>query len=401
MRINTRWITKPSHIVLTLIILATLTQIQPCSATEQQNKTLTELSNYTFTAGYQNIVKYSQYSDGNYWIMKKTPIPSLNISYKAPSDGQLTIILTPVEGPLPYIELEGQWETIGKSYTLEMKTNQTCSFFLSPPLILSDSNFSQIVNGATTTWEVYRWPNITGQITHIFFTSENIQFDLVIHPKEPRQDEEINLVTYSNAEINNHTWVLLGDSLYWKNYTDVLEINGLKSGNYTVWATGIDLFNNSHTIHTIFTVLPPKLNTQSFDLGFFSVSYPDAVSQGETITLSSTIDYSMPFPVMIKCELFDPVNNVECKSLTYNVSDSGSKSFNHQLTEDKEGVKPLILRLYYDIGTGWIEVSEAETNLSVTINKAQTSTSIPGYHPIILLMGITLVTILSRYQKNN
>ncbi|MCB2173035.1 hypothetical protein KQH65_09890, partial [archaeon] len=63
--------------------------------------------------------------------------------------------------------------------------------------------------------------------------------------------------------------------------------------------------------------------------------------------------------------------------------------------------KPLVLRLYYDIGAGWIEVSEAETNISITINNIQTSNSIPGYHPIMIMIGITLVTILTRNQNND
>jgi len=399
MRNNSRWLRKPSKIALTLIILATLTQIQPCAATESQNKTLTETTDYHFDPGYYNVIKYAENNETEFWVIQETKIPYINITYTAPDNGLLEITLKPIEGNPPTIELSAGWDTDGLTYANLMLINETSYILLTPPMRFSDQNTSTVKGGAIYLMELYRWQNTSGIIYYTFTTSDDITFDLVFHPTHPKQGEPINFFTTSNAELYEITWGF--PDLNWVNESEVMEINGLEAGTYSVNVTGVDVFNNTHTAQTSFTVLPPTLNPQSFDLDFFSISYPETVSQGEQITLSTTIDYSMPFPSMIKCILFDPVSNVECKSVIYNVSDSGSKSFNHRLTADKEGVRPLVLRLYYDIGAGWVEVLEAETNLSITINKAQTSTSIPGFNLISIISGLLLVAILSRNQKNN
>lgn len=399
MRIEARWVCKPSITLAIIVLFIAFAHLTPCSATEQQNKTLTEISSYHFDAGYYNVQKYAEDSETDFWIMYETKIPYLNITYTAPDIGLLQITLKPTEGNTPYIELSTGWDTDGLTYTNPMLFNETSYILLTPPMRFSDHNTSTIVGGGIVLWEMYKWQNTSGIITYKFTTSDDINFDLVIYPTQPKQGEQINFFTTSNSELNNITWVF--PDLDWINESEIMEINDLNTGTYSVYVTGVDDFNKTHTAQTSFTVLPPTLNPQSLDLGIFSISYPETVSQGETISLSSTIDYSMPFPAMIKCELYDPVNNVECKSLSYNVSDSGSKYFNHQLIADEVGVKLLILRLYYDIGAGWIEVSEAETNISITINNIQTSNSILGYHPIMIMIGITLVTILTRNQNND
>lgn len=400
MRINQRWVSKPSIILATTMLLILLTQTTPCSAADQQNITLSEVSIYNFTAGYQNIVKTNQFSDGEFMIIKETPLPSLNISYIAKYDGILTVTIKSVQGPLPYLELNDGWAIHQNTYSRELECNQSTYLIFTPPLMLSDSNTSSIVGGPTYTWEIYRWPNMTGQISYDFFSSADIELDLLIYPQNPRQGEKINIVTYSNSDINNLTLVLLGENLHWINQTDLLEIQSLDCGTYTITAQGIDVFNISHIAQSSFTVSPSILNPQSYELDFFSISYPETVSQGDQVTVSATIDYSMPITAEIKCQLFDPVENIICKELIYNVSDSGSKQFVHQFIADEEGAEPLLMRLYYDIGGGWVEVNDAQETFIVTIN-AVTASTIPGFNLVPTICGLTLIVILLLNQKNN
>lgn len=389
---------KPSLIVLTLVIFIFLNQIQICGATEQENRTLVEVSNYHFEEGYYNVVKYAENSVSDYWIMHESELPYLNITYKASSIGQLEITLNPTEGIVPYIELSEGWETDGLTYINPMLINETSYILLTPALKFSDSNVSRITGGAITLWEMYKWTNTSGKITYTFITPDDITFEILMHPTSPKKGDSINFFTTSNAELFDVTWFF--PELDWVNQSEVIEIKDLEPGNYTVFVTSLDAFNITHTAQTRFTLLPNTLQTQSFDLDLFSVSYPETISHGDQIEISTTIDYSMPFPAIIKCTLFDPVNKVECKALTYNVTDSGSEFFSHQLMADEYGVKSFVLKLYYDVGAGWVEVSEAETSLSITINKAQSVTSIPGYQPKMIIAGITLLIMLYKNQNN-
>lgn len=399
MRIETRWLRKPSLILFTLICFSFLIQIQPCNSIESQNRTLSETTTYHFDSGLYNVIKQAENSETSFRIIQETKIPYINITYIAPEKGLLQITLKSIEGDLPYIELSTGWDTDGFTYIKPMHYNETSYFLITPALRLSDENRSTIAGGEIILWENYRWENTSGIINYTFTTSEDINFDLVLFPTQPKQGEQISFFTTSNSELCDITWNF--PELNWVNITDVLNINDLEPGNYSVIVTCIDYFNESHSAQTTFNVSPPSLNTQSIDLGFFSVTYSETVTMGEQINLSTTIDYSIPFPALIQCELIDPINNVTCKSLVYNVSESGSKQFNHQFIAEKEGVKPLILRLYYNIGSGWTEVSEAETNLSIIIKKTHTSTTIPGYNPIMILIGITLVTFLSIRKKDD
>lgn len=399
MRINTGWPSKPSHIVLTLIILATLTQIQPCNATEQQNKTLTEITSYHFEKGYYNVVKFAEDDQAEYMIVHETKTPYYNLTYTAPRQGLLEVTLKPSEGYVPYIELSLGWDTDGLTYTKPMLANETSNILLTPPMRFSDQNLSRMSTGPIICWEMYQWDNTSGSINCTFTPSDDITFELLMYPTNPKQGDPIDLFTISNSNLKNIKWDF--PKLNWINESETLEINGLDAGKYHIYVTGEDIFNNTHKAQLEFTVSPPSLNSQSYDLNFFSVNCPEIVSQGDQVDVSATIDYSMPTSADIKCQLYDPVENAVCKELVYRVSDSGSKQFNHQFIADEEGVEPLIMKLYYNVGDEWVEVSEAETNLSITINKAQTSTSIPGFNLISIISGLLLITILSRNQKNN
>jgi len=398
MRIEARWVCKPSITLAIIVLFIALAHLTPCSATEQQNKALTEVTEYHFEKGYYNVQKYAEDSETDFWIVYETKIPYLNITYTAPSHGLLEITLKPTEGYVPYIELSEGWDTNGLTYTNPMLSDETSYLLLTPPLQFTDSNVSRIVGGSITLWEMYKWTNTTGKINYSFTSPDDITFELLIHPTRPIQGSPIDFFTISNSNLNNIKWDF--PELNWINESETLEINGLDAGKYNIYVTAEDIFNNTHEAQIEFTVSPPSLNPQSYDLDFFSVTYPETVSQGEQVIVSATIDYSMPTAAEIKCQLYDPIENAVCKELVYSVSDSGSKQFNHQFIADEEGVEPLIMKLYYDVGGGWVEVIDAERTMMITVNVANASTSIPGFKPIMMLIGITLATMLTKNQNN-
>jgi hypothetical protein len=399
MRIEARWVCKPSITLAIILLFLALAHLTPCSATESQNKTLTEVSSYNFPAGYYQVVKYAENSAADYWIMSESKLPYLNITYTAPSHGILSITLKPTEGYVPYIEFNEGWDTDGLTYTNPMLFNETSYLLLTPPLRFTDSNFSRITGGSITLWEMYKWGNTSGQITYSFTSPDDITFELLMHPINPVQSSPIDFFTTSNSDIKHIRWDF--PELNWINESDIIEINGLDAGKYNIYVRGEDIFNSTHQAQIEFIVSPPPLNPQSFDLDFFSISCPETVSQGEQVTISATIDYSMPTAADIKCQLYDPIENAVCKELVYSVSDSGSKQFDHQFIADEEGLEPLIMKLYYNVGGGWVEVIDAERTMMITVNVANASTSIPGFNLISIISGLLLLTILSRNQNND
>ncbi len=388
--------TTPS-ILLIIIATIALTHTTPCTATNPQN-TLAQTTSYHFDPGYYNVIKYAENSTADYWIMQQTEIPYLNITYTAPSHGYLSITLHPTEGYVPHIQLSPGWDTDGLTYTHPMLLNETSYMLLTPPMRFSDQNTSSIVGGSIMKWEVYNWGNTTGTISYVFTASEDITLELVMYPTNPKHDETINLFTDSNADIKEITWNI--PEIGWINQTETLEITTLEAGTYTVNVQGIDDFNKTHHATRIFTVYPPTLNPQIYELSFFSVTYPEAAEQGSTVTITATIDYSLPVETILKCQLIEPTQNIILQEQTYNVSLSGSKQFTHQITAQEVGTKALLLRLYYDTGSGWIEETASEQPIIFTVTANDTNLSIPGYNHVSILAGITLI-ILYLTQKNN
>ena len=96
-------------IILFIFLLFIFSKTHLCHGTVSQNKTLSEINFYNFTQGYYNIVKYSENDDSNFRTIYETEVPYLNITFNAPSDGYLDIYLTPLEGPVPYINLDQEW----------------------------------------------------------------------------------------------------------------------------------------------------------------------------------------------------------------------------------------------------------------------------------------------------
>jgi len=130
MQSSDRWVLKkPSKILLLILVLFIIYNTEFCTASDEYNYTLAEISSYNFTEGFYNVVKYAEDINSDFEILHETEIPILNISYTAPSDGYLSITLTPVNGPVPYIILEEAWETNGYSYMINILSNQTVKLY--------------------------------------------------------------------------------------------------------------------------------------------------------------------------------------------------------------------------------------------------------------------------------
>ncbi|MCW4013565.1 MAG: hypothetical protein NWF07_11325, partial [Candidatus Bathyarchaeota archaeon] len=95
MRIEARWVCKPSITLAIILLFIGLAHLTPCSATESQNKTLTEVSGYNFPAGYYNVVKILENTETEFRVLHETNIPYINITYTAPSHGLLEIAIKP------------------------------------------------------------------------------------------------------------------------------------------------------------------------------------------------------------------------------------------------------------------------------------------------------------------
>ena len=395
---DNKWVyIKPSIFLAILLILITSTHAKSCYATLSQNQTITEISNYSFEKGIYNVLKYRQTPDSPFEIIQETEIPYLNISYTATVDGILRVTLTPTSGSIPYIELNTGWDTDGLNYIKAMKEQETSYIILTPPWVLSDYNSSSIAGGGTTLWELYNWPDVHGLINYTFISAEEISFQLVIHPSNPKQDESIDLYTISDAEITDIMWSITGPDLSWKNNTQVLELNDLLPGEYFVYVKGYDELGNIHSDQDVFTVVQ-RNDLEAYNIQFFSVSYTDTVNTNELVDISATIDYSLPNETNVKCILIDSSTNMMVSEKYYKITGTGSIYFNHQLTPTQEGVKPFSLRLYLEKESKWIEVPKTATTLTLNVTENSTS-SMPGYPLELVLSGIILTIGLSRIKR--
>jgi len=395
-----RWVCeKPSKsLMLALILLVILVQTNICSATESANKTLTEVKAYNFTDGFYNVVKYSEHNDDLFIIMHETDIPYLNLSYTAPSDGYLEIYLKPIDGPYPYIELEDNWAIESTTYSTSLGVNESTYFLLSPPIIFSDYNTSTVVGGGLTLWELYKWPVLSGLINYTFTSSDEITFDIVWYPTSPREGEKINLFADSNVAMHNLSWSITGNSVDWVNETDVLVIDHLEAGVYSVSLEGYDMFNDSHKAQAVITVKPPVIEPTSFDVKFFSISYPEIVDFGGSVAISATIDYTIPDTMNVKCILTDPDTGKKIKENTYVLQSGGSTTFNYQFEATQSGINPYLLQLFYNNGENWVELTGSQRAITISVNEPVESQMMPGFSLFTITAGILSAIVLVRWK---
>jgi len=396
-----RWVwEKPSKLLILAILLTMITIATPsCSATEAQNTTLSEVSSYNFTNGFYQVVKYQQDGETTWWIMYETEIPYLNISYTAPSDGYLDIYLDPIDGPFPYIELDNYWEINSFTYSRSLEHNESVYYLISPPLIFADYNSSRAIGMGTTLWELYNWPELSGLINYTFISTDEISFDLIYHPSNPRQDDEISLFTSSNAHILNITWEIKGIDLDWINNSQVLEINNLNEGEYTIRVTGFDEFNNSHSTEAMITIQPPVIDQTYFDISLYSINYPESITIGEIIQFKAIIDYSIPKITEVKCILSDPTYSVNYTENQFPLDGDGSSNFSHYIESTDSGVMEFILRLFYNDNGNWVELEDSRRTFSITVTEPVESNQLPGFNPLSLAVGLSLIIIIG-YLKN-
>jgi len=391
---------RPSKLIipallLTFIIIATPT----CSATESQNTTLSEVSSYNFTSGFYQVVKYQQDGDTTWRILHETEIPYLNISYTATSNGYLDIFLEPIDGPFPYIELDEYWEINSFTYSRSLEINETVSYLISPPLIFSDYNSSRAIGMGTTLWELYAWSELSGLINYTFISTAEISFDLIWHPSTPRQGDKLSLFTSSNVDIFNITWEITGSDLNWVNNSQVLEINSLSEGEYHVSVTGFDEFNNSHSAEAVIAVQPPVIEQGYFDISLYSINYPESTNIGEIIPIKAIIDYSIPTSTEVKCILSDPAYSVNYTENQFTLDGDGSSNFNHYMESTETGVIQFILRLFYNDNGNWVELEASRRAFSIAVIEPVESNQLPGFNPLSLAVGLSLIIIIG-YFKN-
>ena len=395
-----RWVCeKPSKsLILAVMLFIILIRVNTCSATVPQNKTLTEVSSYNFTEGFYNVVKYSENSETNFWVMYESDIPYLNITYKALSDGYLDIYLNPIDGPFPYIELEDDWERNSLTYSKTMRNNETTYFLISPPMIFSDYNSSRVVGGGTTLWEMYTWPRLTGLINYTFVSFADITLEINWYPNTPRQGDAISLFPDTNIDLHNYTWTITGNGVNSVNNTEILEITSLPAGKYSVSVRGYDDFNHSHLAEKIIEIKTPLVQSSYFDIRLFSLNYPESVNIGDIITLTASIDYSLPRSTDVKYILVNPDTHENYSVSLDTLNGDGSTMFSSQLEAEQTGVMKFIQKLYYNKDGVWVELDEAQRSFSVSVNKVDESNKIPGFNIVSISAGLILTLYLTHFK---
>jgi hypothetical protein len=397
------WERPSKSLILVILLFFIIISTHTCQATEFQNMTLSEVTSYNFTKGYYNVVTFAENDEANFRIMHETDIPYLNITYKAPSDGYLDIYLIPLEGPVPYIELGEGWEIKSLTYSKNLEKNEATNFLLSPPMIFWSSNFSRVVGEDITLWELYKWPDLSGLINYTFTTTDEISFDLIWYPINPRQGERISLFTESNAKIVNITWTISGEGIDWENNSEVLEINSLDEGTYTVFVRGYDEFNNSHSVGSQIIIRPPVFEQAYFDLSLFSIDYPDSVNLGDLFSLKATVDYFLPDSTDIKLLIQNTVNGENYTDTSYTLNGNGSIQFTSNLEAQESGVMNFNLRLFYSDGDDWVELDEASRAFSIIVNEYDGPHVMPTFSLVSLSIGLILVltvNLLRSREKN-
>jgi hypothetical protein len=393
-----RWVCeKPSRLsILAILLIIIAIRVNVCFATDSQNVTLREVSSYNFSEGYYNVVKEADTDSSNFRILYETDIPYLNITYRAPSDGYLKVMLTPIEGPVPYIQLSKGWETDGLSYSKSILYNDTAYLLLTPPLHFSSSNSSRVVGGLITIWELYNWPDLSGLINYTFTSSEDIYLDINWYPTAPREGDKISFFTYSNAKIFNSTWTISGQGINWVNKTDVLETSDLKAGQYDVSVQGYDEFNNSHTCEKVLTIKPPVLERAISDISLFSIDHPQSAHLGDEVPLLATIDYSVPESTEIKCVLSDPMQGKNITEKRFTLKGNGSTQFSYQFEAKQSGAKSFLLLILYNDNGHWVELDNTRRAFSILITEPDNTQKLPGFNLVSIILGLFIVPFVYR-----
>ena len=396
-----RWVCeKPSRLsILALLLFIIAIRVNVCYATDSQNVTLREASSYNFSEGYYSVTKYADNLTSNFRILSENKVPYLNVTYRAPSDGYLKVMLTPEDGPVPYIELSKGWKTDGLSYSKSIFFNETAYLLLTPPLTYSSSNSSRIVGGGITLWELYTWSNLSGLINYTFTSAKDFYLDINWYPTVPKEGDKMSFFTDTNVAIFNSTWSILGQGVNWVNKTEVLETSNLKVGDYDVSVQGYDEFNNSHTCEKVLTIKPPVLEHVISDISVFSVDYPKSVHFGEPMPLLATIDYSVPESTEIKCILSDPMQGKNITEKRFTLKGNGSTQFKYQFEAKQSGAKSFLFRILYDDNGHWVELDNSRRAFSILVTEPENTQKIPGFNSVSIILGLLIVLYVARLNK--
>ena len=275
---------------------------------------------------------------------------------------------------------------------INILSNQTVYFVISPPLSFSDTNTSQVVGGAITIWEMYVWPELAGYLHYSFIPSDDIIFDIIWYPTNPRQEEKISLFTNSNAALMNITWIVSGNDINWVNQSEILELKSFDSGDYIVRVTGLDEFNQTHIAQEVLQIKPPIVDLEYFNVKLFSISHPESVLLGESIKISAIIDYNIPNDTEIKCSLTNPVNTEILTEDIYVLDGNGSTNFNYEFVSYETGTFDFILQLLRKVDEDWIEI-EGSKIFSINVAEPQENNEFPVF-PLMALFTIIIIRLL-------
>ena len=131
----------------------------------------------------------------------------------------------------------------------------------------------------------------------------------------------------------------------------------------------------------------------------FSLSYPESVDIGEIMEIKAIIDYSVSTSTDVKWVLSDPSNTVNYTENQFTLNEEGSSNISHYLEATETGSMNFILTLYYNHNGNWIELEDSTRTFSITVNELEETDQLPGFNPLSLLVGLSLI-IIAGYLKN-
>ena len=114
---------------------------------------------------------------------------------------------------------------------------------------------------------------------------------------------------------------------------------------------------------------------------------------GEIIKLQAVIDYSIPTSKEVKWILSDPANTVNYTDSSFTLDGNGSSNFNFYIEPEESGALEFLSRLFYSDDGSWVELMDSRKAITVTVTEPAESDQYPGFNPLSILVGITLVTL--------
>jgi hypothetical protein len=353
---------------------------------------------YNFSAGIYQILKYSSSEEFDYNILHENDIPSSSYFYNASLDGLLEIIIEPINGSSPYIELvcNQTWESVGYTYSLKAYENDSIGLILTPNMRLQYSNITRI-GSSYSIFDTWNWPHTSGKIHFNLTPAESLVYDFTWAPTTPVENEKITFYSLSNPHAY-YSWTL--DNVNILSNSSVLELQELSPGEHSVVLNIVDEFGNPFRVSKTVSVTPALVVSKPQSLGIFNLEYPESIEAGEPLKITVYLDYILPKEKSIQFKISDSFG--QQKSLnTDTLMGTGTKNYDLFVQAPEEAGKKAFSLEYLVLDETWSEFYPA-SNIEVDVVAPEKPVvKVPSYPILGIFLGIfVFIKLLNRYEVN-